>query len=260
MKTPRSILITGASSGIGAALAEAYAAPQTCLALCGRDPLRLGAVAQRCRERGAARVIEACIDVTDAAAVAAWVADADDAAPLDLAIANAGVQGGLWRAGAGETRDEVERVMRVNFGGVCNTVHPVLGAMRRRGRGQIALIASLAALRGLPVSPGYCASKAAVQVYGEGLRSWLEREGIAVSVVLPGFVETRLSRTVKGMKPLMMSPERAARIIQRGLARGRRQIAFPFRGYLAMRLLRALPPIVADPMLRRIEVDITPYD
>jgi short-subunit dehydrogenase len=259
VNAPRSILITGASSGIGAALAEAYAAPQTQLALCGRDAARLGAVAERCRARGAA-VLDARIDVTDAAALAAWAAAAERNMPLDLAIANAGIQGGLWRGGGGETRDEVERVMRVNWGGVCNTVHAVLPPMRRRGRGQIALIGSLAGLRGLPFSPGYCASKAAVQIYGEALRSWLASEGIAVSVVLPGFVDTRLSRTVSGTKPLMMTVERAARIIRRGLARGRRQIAFPWGGYMAMAVLRLLPAIVADPMLRRLDVDIGPYE
>ena len=259
LKTPRSILITGASSGIGAALAERYAAPQTHLALCGRDVTRLAAVSERCRQLGAT-VLDACLDVTDAAAVAAWVESADVAAPLDLVIANAGIQGGLWRGGVGETRDELDRVMGVNFDGMCNTIYPALPAMRRRGRGQIALVASLAALRGLPVSPGYCASKAAARIYGEALRSWLAQEGVAVSIVLPGFVDTRLSRTVGGPKPFMMSPERAAAIICRGLARGRRQIAFPFRLYLGMQLLRALPAAAADGILRRCKADIQPYD
>jgi short-subunit dehydrogenase len=211
-----------------------------------------------CRERGA-EVIEACIDITDAAAVAAWVNDVDGASPLELVIANAGVQGGLWRDGAGESLDELHRVMEVNFGGVSNTIHPVLPAMRRRRRGQIALISSLAALRGIPFSPGYCASKAAIKIYGEALRSWLAPEGIDVSVVLPGFVETPLSRTVRGPKPLMLLPERAANIIRRGLARGRRQIAFPYPLYLGTQLMRALPAALVDPILRRVAVDIGPY-
>jgi short-subunit dehydrogenase len=258
VKDPRSILITGASSGIGAALARAYAAPQTHLALCGRDAARLAAVANLCRERGA-EVIEACLDVTEAAAVAAWIDNVDRASPLELVIANAGVQGGLWRDGVCETLGELHRVMEVNFGGVSNTIHPVLPAMRRRRRGQVALIASLAALRGLPFSPGYCASKAAVRIYGEALRSWLAPEGIGVSVVLPGFVETRLSDTVSGPKPLILPPERAAEIIRRGLAKGRRQIAFPYPLYLGMQLMRALPAGLVDPILRRVRVDIGPY-
>jgi short-subunit dehydrogenase len=258
VRTPRSILITGASSGIGAALAESYAAPQTHLALGGRNQARLAAVADRCRERGAA-VIKGCVDIADAAPLAAWIEAADRAAPLDLVIANAAIQGGLWRGGTGETAEEVERVMQVNFAGTCNTIRAILPAMRRRGRGQIALVASLAGLRGLPYSPGYCASKAALKTYGEALRSWLAPEGIAVSVVLPGFVKTRMSDMVSGPKPLMMSPERAARIIRRGLAKGRRQIAFPLQLYLAMQVMRALPAALVDRLLRRVEVDIRPY-
>ena len=258
VRDPRSILITGASSGIGAALARAYAAPRTRLAICGRDAARLAAVADLCRERGA-EVIETCLDVTEAPAVAAWIDTADRASPLELVIANAGVQGGLWRDGCGETLDELHRVMDVNFAGVSNTIYPVLPAMRRRRRGQIALIASLAALRGLPYSPGYCASKAAVRIYGEALRCWLAPEGIGVSVILPGFVETRLSDTVSGPKPLILSPERAAGIIRRGLAKGRRQIAFPYPLYLGMQLMRALPAGLVDPILRRVTVDIGPY-
>jgi len=259
VKSPRSILITGASGGIGAALAESYAAPGTHLALGGRDPARLAAVAERCRARGATAT-ETIVEVTDAAAVAAWVEATDRAAPLDLAIANAGIQGGQFGASRSERLEEAERVMRVNFIGACNTVHPVMAVMRPRGRGQIALIASLAGLRGLPYSPGYCASKAALKAYGEALRSWLQPEGVEVAVVLPGFVETRMSNAIRGPKPLMISAERAAHIIRRGLARGRRQIAFPFSLYLGMHLLRALPAGLADRLLRRVEVDVGPYE
>src|SRR5271169_7066571 len=128
VRDPRSILITGASSGIGAALARAYAAPRTRLAICGRDAARLAAVADFCRERGA-EVIETCLDVTEAPAVAAWIQKVDRASPFELVIANAGVQGGLSRDGAGETLDELHRVMDVNFGGVSNAIYPVLPAM-----------------------------------------------------------------------------------------------------------------------------------
>jgi short-subunit dehydrogenase len=258
VRDPRSILITGASSGIGAALARAYAMPGIRLALCGRDAARLAAVAASCRKRGAT-VTQTCLDVAEAAMVAAWIDGVDRDAPLDLVIANAGVQGGLWRDGDGETLGELHRVMDINFGGVSNTVHAVLPAMRRRRRGQVALIASLAALRGIPFSPGYCASKAAIRIYGEALRGWLAPEGIGVSIVLPGFVESRLSRTVNGPKPLIMPPARAAEIIRHGLARNRRQIAFPYPLYLGIQLLRVLPPGLVDRMLRRVAVDIRPY-
>ena len=258
VKAPRSILITGASSGIGAALAREYAAPETRLALCGRNPERLAAAAALCRERGA-QVVERCLDVADPVALGGWVEEIDRAAPLELVVANAGVQGGLWRAGAGETLDELNRVMAVNFGGVCNTVYAVLPSMRRRRSGQIAIVTSLAALRGIPFSPGYCASKAALNAYGEALAAWLAPEGIIVSIVMPGFVATRMSDTVAGPKPLMMSAEKAARIIRRGLISGNRRIVFPYRLYLGMRLLRTLPSAWVDSILRRIPIDIGPY-
>ena len=259
MREPRSVLITGASSGIGAALAREYARPGAVLGLSGRDRERLATVSADCRERGA-RVVDACIDITDAAAVAAWAARIEEVAPIDLAIANAGIQGGLWRGGAGEALDEVHRVFATNVGGVYNTVYAVLPGMRERKAGQIALVGSLAGLRGLPFSPGYCASKAAVLAYGEALRGWLAAEGIRVAVILPGFVETRLSDTVSGPKPLMMSAQRAAGIIYRGLRRERDLIPLPYRMYLAARLLQAVPRRLADGVLRRIRVDIRPYD
>ena len=103
-------------------------------------------------------------------------------------------------------------MMSINFGGVCNTLHPVIPAMRQRRRGQLALMSSLAALRGLPYSPAYCASKAALKAYGEALRAWLHSEGIEVTVVLPGFVDTALAGHVAGPKPFQMTAKRAADI------------------------------------------------
>ncbi len=255
MRAPRSILITGASSGIGSALARLYAAPGMALALTGRDAVRLDAVAALCRAAGAT-VTSAALDITDEAAVAGWIAEVDARHPVDLAVANAGMTGG----GAGETLADVQRMMAVNFGGACNTIHPLLPAMRRRGRGQLALMGSLAALRGLPYSPAYCASKAALRAYGEALGSQLRADGIGVSVILPGFVDTRLSRHVRGPKPLQWSAERAARVIRRRLARGEALIAFPRLLHWGTQILAALPAFVADPLLGNVRVEIRRYE
>src|SRR5690242_8878303 len=161
MKHPRSILITGASRGIGAALARAYAGEGIVLALTGRNAERLAAVAEGCRAAGA-EVQSTALDIADEAGVRNWIESVDRRHPLDLVIANAGMTGGLSGEGIVESLADVQRIMRVNFGGVCNTVDPVIPAMQQRGRGQLALMSSLAALRGLPYSPAYCASKAAV--------------------------------------------------------------------------------------------------
>lgn len=259
MKHPRSILITGASGGIGAALARAYASPDVMLALTGRNAERIEETADACRAAGA-EVQSAILEITDAEAVKAWIEHVDAARPLDLVIANAGITGGNPADGSGETLADVQRMMSINFGGVCNVLHPVIPAMRRRHHGQLALISSLAAIRGLPYSPAYCASKAALKAYGEALRGWLRPDGVQVSIVLPGFVDTQLAGHITGPKPFQMSPQRAARIIRSGLSRDRSVIAFPFLLHVGMNILAVLPASLVDPFLSAVRVEIRHYE
>lgn len=243
----RSVLITGASSGIGAALAAAYAAPGVQLALGGRDEARLAAVAAECRRAGGL-VLDSVVDVTDRAAMARWIEAAERAAPLDLVIANAGTSG----TADADPRERARQIFAVNLEGVLNTVEPALAPLLARGRGQLALMSSLASFRGFPSAPAYCASKAAVRLYGEALRGRLARHGIVVSVICPGFVRTPMTSANPFAMPLIMTPARAAALIRRRLARRRARVAFPWPTYVAMRLLEALPPGLADPWLARI--------
>jgi short-subunit dehydrogenase len=235
---PSAILITGASSGIGAALAEALAAPGRTLHLGGRDRARLAAVAGRCRARGASVAAQA-LDLRERAALGDWVRGA---APLDLVIANAGVSGG--REGSAE-------LVAINLQALIDTAEAALPAMLGRGRGQLALMSSLAGFRGMPSAPVYCAVKAAARVYGEALRARLRPAGIDVSVICPGFVATPLTAANPFPMPLLMPAERAAAIIVTGLARRRRLIAFPRRLHWVVRLLALLPAALADPLLAR---------
>jgi len=243
MQRPRSILITGASSGIGAALARAYAAPDVALALTGRAADRLAAVADDCRRRGA-RVTTGQVDVTDCAALAGFIAAADREAPLDLVIANAGIDGSEE---SGHAR--YYRTMEVNVTGVLNTVLPAIDLMRPRGRGQIALMSSLAGLRGLPPAPAYSASKAAVRTLGEALRGRLRPAGLEVCVLVPGFVVSALTAGSKLPMPFMWSAEKAAAHIVRRLARNQGRIAFPWQLYTVTWLLAAMPQAWADRLL-----------
>jgi short-subunit dehydrogenase len=235
------ILITGASAGIGAALAEAYAAPGVRLALVGRDAARLEEVAGRCRQLGA-EAIPARMDVTDRAALAAWIAEWDRAHPLDLVIANAGVASTIAGEKTGESWEAIQRIFDTNLYGMLATVYPAMEAMRGRGRGQIAMMSSLGAYVGMPISPAYNGSKAAIKVYGEGLRGWLAPQGVGVTVICPGFVQSAMSDDYPGPRPFLVTAERAAAIIKRGLARNRARIAFPFPLALAMGFLALLPP------------------
>jgi short-subunit dehydrogenase len=243
---PHSILITGASSGIGAALARRYARPGARLALAGRDAGRLAAIATECRGAGA-QVDEECVDVTDRAAMAAWIGRVDRDAPLDLAIANAGTTGRHLPHGPERTRF----IFAVNLEGVLNTIEPAEAAMAARGRGQLALMSSLASFYGSPSAAAYCSSKAAVRVLGEGLRLPLGQRGIVVSVICPGYVETPMNAGIRPRLPFRLSAERAAAIIERGLARGSARITFPFASYVAMRLLAWLPPDLASRLTAR---------
>lgn len=242
-----SVLLTGASSGLGAALARAYARPGAALHLSGRDSPRLEAVAESCRALGA-EVFATRVDVTDAAATAAWVAESEARRPLDLVIANAGISAGTH--GGGESAEQSRAIFAVNLDGVVNTVMPALAPLRHRRRGQVAIMSSLAGFRGLPGAPAYCASKAAVRVWGEGLRGDLAADGIGLSVVCPGFVETPMTAVNAFRMPFLMTPDRAAAIIRRGLARDRGRIAFPWPMHVLARLAGCAPSGLMDVLSR----------
>ena len=249
MRSWSSILITGGSSGLGAALAQELAGPGVRLALTGQNQERLAEVAALCTAKGAAVEISVR-DVADKHAMANFVAAMDTAAPLDLVVANAGISAGTGNGA--ESAEQARRIFAVNVDGVVNTVAPILDAMGARGRGQIAIVSSLAGFRGLPGAPAYCASKAAVRVWGEALRADWGPRGVRVNVVCPGFVTTRMTARNNFRMPLLMSAERAAAIVCDGLSRDVGRIAFPRRMYAASWLLAALPGFVIDPLLRRL--------
>lgn len=258
----QSILITGSSSGLGAALAEIYAKPGVSLWLSGRDRTRLDAVAVHCRECGAT-VETRILDVTDRNAMAQWVAACDGERTLDLVVANAGISagtGGIAKDGSVEAPGQAHRIFAINVDGVFNTVEPAISLMRRHrpregvpahaARGQIAIVSSLAGYRGFPGAPSYSASKAAVKAWGEALRPILAADGIGVSVICPGFVVTPMTAKNDFSMPFLMSAEKAAVIMRNGLDRAKARIAFPWQMHFAAWLLSALPQSVGDRILK----------
>ena len=245
------ILITGASGGIGSALAREYAAPGVVLILHGRNQDKLAAVAQECRRAGAT-VEVASFDLRDIDALRQWLLDEHARHPLDLVIANAGMNINMGPDGAGESWSEMEALLQVNVTAVMATVHAILPAMRARRCGQIAIISSLAAWRGLPETPSYSASKAAVKAYGEAMRDAVAADGVRINVVTPGYVHSQMAYDMPGPKPFMWPADKAARVIRKGLARNAARISFPFPLNLGCWLLAGLHPAVSGWILRRL--------
>lgn len=228
-------LITGASSGIGEALALASAARGETLFLCGRNRERLNAVAEHCRAAGSPRVRADTVDVADENAMREWIAACNRAAPLDRVFANAGVSTGE------ETEDNSRRTFAINVGGTVNTVHPAVAAMRPRGHGQIVITASVAGYGPLKACPAYSATKACIRTWGLALRGQLAPEGIRVSVVCPGFIRSRMTAGNTCPMPFLMDADRAARIILARVDRNVGLIAFPWPMRLACWTLASLP-------------------
>ncbi len=249
MKNPKHILITGGSSGIGAALALHYAAPGVVLGLTGRNGPRLEAACSACSKAGA-DVTGEVLDVRDRGAMAAWIEGADAERPIDLVIANAGTNTTALRVG--DLSKAADQVFDINVGGVFNTVHPALSVMRARGRGQIAIVSSIAGYQGLSSTPAYSASKAAVKVYGEALRGRCEGDGVEINVICPGFVDSRMTAVNEHQMPFLLSADKAAKIIARGLARNKGRITFPWQMTMVARLWINLPMWLIDRVARAL--------
>lgn len=235
-------LITGASSGIGVALARALALPGATLHLSGRDAARLEAVAETCRAQGAT-VHTQVLDVRDAAAMQDWIGQAGR---LDLVLANAGI--GTGTGDGTEPAQAARDVFDTNVTGVLNTALPAIEAMASQTpapdgwRGHVAVVASLAAFVAGPSAPAYCASKSAVQRWAEARDATERRRGIRMHALCPGFIRTPMTARNAFPMPWLMEPETAAQRMLDGIAAGKLRIAFPRRLYAISRVVGALPP------------------
>lgn len=249
MKNPQNILITGASSGIGRALAVAYSKAGVNLFLGARNQERLQEAKGICQELGATVYLK-IIDVKDEIATKNWIEEIEKDFALDLIIANAGISAGT--AGGSESFTQVKKIFDVNLNGVLNIIHPAIEKMKNRQRGQIAIVSSLAGFRGLPSSPAYSASKAAVRVYAEGLRGNLAKFGIAVNAICPGYIKTPMTDVNDFPMPFLMTPQKCAAIIKNGLAKNQSRIAFPFPLYFAVWLAALLSNKITDPLFAKL--------
>lgn len=249
MKNPKNILISGAGSGIGRALAIAYSAPDVNLFLCGRNLEKLQETKSFC-EALKANVSLEILDVRDEIATKNWIEKIEKTQALDLVIANAGISAGT--AGGPESFEQVKQIFSTNWNGVLNLTHPAIEKMKARKKGQIALISSLAGFRGLPSSPAYSASKSAVRVYAESLRGNLGKLGIEVNAICPGYIKTPMTDVNEFPMPFLMSPQKCAAIIKNGLEKNKSRIAFPFRLYFVVWLATLLSTKITDPIFAKL--------
>ena len=245
--TPSSIIVTGASSGIGRALAIELSRPGRRLGLIARRGAELEETAESVRSRGG-EAHAATADVGDRAALREAIAAIESTlGPARVLVANAGF-GAPTRLDPLNI-DDVERTFRVNVMGVVYAVEAVLPGMLERGDGHLVAVSSMAAFKGLPGESAYCASKAAVNAYMEGLRIALRRRGVAVATVCPGFVDTTIEPMDAAATPFLISAETAAKKIARVIdARRSGVVSFPLRMAALMTLLARLP----DPLVARL--------
>ncbi|WP_370688686.1 SDR family NAD(P)-dependent oxidoreductase [Roseomonas sp. GC11] len=237
----RRIAITGASSGLGRALALACATPGAVLHLAGRDAARLAGSVEACRAQGAT-VAGTVLDVRDAAACAAWISGMEG---LDLLLANAGISGGT--GGQSEPAAQVRAIFETNVQGVLNTALPALETMALQPagadgvRGRVGVVASVAAFVAAPGAAAYCASKAAIQRWAEATDATERARGLRLHAICPGYIRTPMTAVNEFPMPFMMEPEEAARRTVEGLKKGRTRIAYPWPTYAMARIAGALP-------------------
>lgn len=244
------VLITGASTGIGAALAREYHRRGWSVGLIARRRELLDALVAELGDRAAAEVA----DVADRAAVISAVTALEARlGPTDLLVANAGI-GGVLRATrmSDGAMDGAIACLRVNVEGPLNAIYAVLPAMVARGRGHVAAVSSVAAWRGLPGTGPYSASKAALTALMEAFRVELAPVGVAVTTIHPGFVDTPLTQKNRFPMPFMITTEDAAVRVVRGLEARRREINFPVYYSLIMKLAKWLPNPIYDTLIRAL--------
>jgi len=251
MKESFVVLITGATGGIGSALAKVYAEENTTLILQGRKSEKLEELDLECSALGA-RVITKVIDLRERELFSIWLSQVSEQESIDLVIVNAGVNINIGENKEGESWQDAQGLIDINVVAAMATVYGVLPEMRKRRKGQIALISSLAAYYGLPITPSYCASKAAIKAYGESLRGWLRAEGIRVNVVMPGYVESEMCSDMPGPKPFLWTADKAARTIRKGLERNQARISFPFPLNFGTWFLAVMPARASEWILRKL--------
>ncbi|MEM6339324.1 MAG: SDR family NAD(P)-dependent oxidoreductase, partial [Pseudomonadota bacterium] len=208
----KTIIITGASSGLGAELAIKYSASGNNLFLIARSEERLNKVSEKCRSNGA-NVISIIADVTDADSMNSHINEIADKYKIDIVVACAGVSAGTLDGP--ETAKQTNKIFATNINGVLNTILPAVPHMIRLRSGNIVIVSSMAGFLGLSSAPSYSASKGAARIFGQALQGYLKSYNVHVSTVIPGYIKTPMTEVNSFPMPFMTSADKAARKIVR---------------------------------------------
>lgn len=245
----KNVLITGASSGLGRALAIELSKKSQNLFLCARNFENLQETKNLCQNSNA-NIYLKILDVKDEIASQNYINEIEENFALNLIIANAGISGGTARGT--ENFNQIKEIFNTNLNGVLNIVQPAIEKMVLRKNGQIVIISSLAGFVSLPGSPAYSASKSAVRIYGEALRVNLAQFGIKVNVVCPGYVKTKMTAVNNFYMPFLMDAEVASQKIIKGIEKNRGRIIFPFIFYLLICFLLSLPFFLIEKIMKKL--------
>ena len=247
----KTVFVTGASSGLGRGLALHYAREGKTVHAAAR---RKDELARLAAEAPPGSIVPVPLDVADSDALVAAIHRAEDASggALDLVIANAGV----GRPASARKMDwsVVRQILDVNATAACVTIAAALPKMVERNAGQVVMMSSLAAFRGMPGNAAYCASKAAVHVFMESVRVDLRSTGVRATTIYPGFVKTELTAKNKFRMPFLMDLDDAVRVMARGIDRGAKTISYPLPMVAVTRTLGAIPRGIYEPLAAKVRM------
>lgn len=245
----KTILITGATSGIGFALAERYLSQGFRVIITGRSEEKLANAFEKLVKYSSSLEYK-LIDVRDEVAMRDYILGVDDAYKIDMIIANAGISAGVSQDA--DFSKVGKEIFDINVYGVFNTVHPLLQRMQSRKSGHIVLVSSMSAFFGMTSAIFYASSKSAIRSYGEGLRVLMLEHNVDVTTIFPGFVESNITRANKFKMPFFMDTKSAVDIITKGLARKKGYISFPLKMKLLVYAISILPFIWREKILKSL--------
>ncbi|MFK7973371.1 MAG: SDR family NAD(P)-dependent oxidoreductase [Rickettsiaceae bacterium] len=238
INTQKTIIITGASSGLGAALAVHYSKQHHRLFLFGRSHARLHEVSESCKANGS-DIQTFSEDVTDANSMKRCLETIAREQNIDIVIACAGVSAGTLQGP--ETLEQVQKIFDTNIYGVLNTIMPIIPYMIKQQKGNIAIVSSMAGIIGLSCAPSYSASKGSMRLFSDALRGYLQRYNITVTTIIPGYIQTPMTKVNQFPMPFIISAEKAAEKVAAGIACNKHLVTFPWILYIFMKLCCLLP-------------------